>query len=67
MLERNDEQNRIVNLLINNELYITLVKQMTDQDLMLLITYYIYAPMIPKIDQETFNNLVNSAITYPYY
>lgn len=67
LLERNDEQNRIVNLLINNELYITLVKQMTDQDLMLLITYYIYAPMIPKIDQETFNNLVNSAITYPYY
>ena len=39
---------------------------MNNQDLMLLITYYIFAPMIPMIDQETFNDLVNSAIQYDY-
>lgn len=66
LLQSNDEHNRIVNLLVNNELYITLAKQMNVQDLMLLITYYIFAPMIPKIDQETFNDLVNSAIKYDH-
>ena len=66
LLEANDETNRIINLLLNNELFITLEKQMNDQDLMLLITYYISAPMIPKIDQETFNDLVNSAIKYDH-
>ena len=66
MLEENDEVNRITNLLLNNEIYITLANQMNNQDLMLLITYYIFAPMIPMIDQETFNDLVNSAIQYDY-
>lgn len=66
MLEENDEINRITNLLLNNEIYITLANQMNNQDLMLLITYYIFAPMIPMIDQETFNDLVNSAIQYDY-
>lgn len=66
MLEENDEVNRITNLLLNNEIFITLADQMTNQDLMLLITYYIFAPMIPMIDQETFNDLVNSAIQYDY-
>ncbi|MGN1352543.1 MAG: hypothetical protein ACI4WF_00575 [Bacilli bacterium] len=66
MLEGNDEVNRITNLLLNNEIYITLANQMSNQDLMLLITYYIFAPMIPMIDQETFNDLVNSAIQYDY-
>lgn len=66
LLQSNDEHNRIVNLLVNNELYITLAKQMNAQDLMLLITYYIFAPIIPKIDQDTFNDLVNSAIKYDH-
>lgn len=66
LLEADGEFNRIINLLLNNELYITLAKQMNDQDLMLLITYYISAPMIPKIDQETFNDLVASASKYDY-
>lgn len=66
LLEAIDESNRIINLLLNSELFITLEKQMNNQDLMLLITYYISAPMIPKIDQETFNNLVNSAIKYDH-
>lgn len=66
LLEANDEQSRIINLLLNNELFITLENQMNTQDLMLLITYYISAPMIPKIDQETFNDLVNSAVKYDH-
>lgn len=66
ILEDNDEFDRITNLLLNNELFITLSKQMNDKDLMLLITYYIAAPMIPKIDQETFDNLVNEAMNYDY-
>ena len=66
ILEENDEVNRITDLLLNNEIFTTLADQMTNQDLMLLITYYIFAPMIPMIDQETFNDLVNSAIQYDY-
>ena len=39
---------------------------MNNQDLMLLITYYIFAPIVPNTDQQTFNDLVNSAIQYDY-
>ena len=66
ILEENDEINRITNLLLNNEIFITLADQMTNQDLMLLITYYIFAPIVPNTDQQTFNDLVNSAIQYDY-
>lgn len=66
MLEENDEINRITNLLLNNEIFITLADQMNNQDLMLLITYYIFAPIVPNTDQQTFNDLVNSAIQYDY-
>ena len=66
MLEKNDEVNRITNLLLNNEIFITLADQMTNQDLMLLITYYIFAPIVPNTDQQTFNDLVNLAIQYDY-
>ena len=66
MLEENNEINRITNLLLNNEIYITLANQMNNQDLMLLITYYIFAPIVPNTDQQTFNDLVNSAIQYDY-
>lgn len=40
ILGDNDEFDRITNLLLNNELFITLSEQMNDKDLMLLITYY---------------------------
>lgn len=66
MLEENDEVNRITDLLLNNEIFITLANQMNNQDLMLLITYYIFAPIVPNTDQQTFNDLVNSAIQYDY-
>ena len=66
ILEENDEVNRITDLLLNNEIFITLANQMTNQDLMLLITYYIFAPIVPNTDQQTFNDLVNSAIQYDY-
>ena len=66
ILEDNDEVNRITDLLLNNEIFITLANQMNNQDLMLLITYYIFAPIVPNTDQQTFNDLVNSAIQYDY-
>ena len=66
MLEENDEVNRLTDLLLNNEIFITLANQMNNQDLMLLITYYIFAPIVPNTDQQTFNDLVNSAIQYDY-
>ena len=66
ILEENDEVNRITDLLLNNEIFTTLADQMTNQDLMLLITYYIFAPIVPNTDQQTFNDLVNSAIQYDY-
>lgn len=66
LLESNDEYERLVDLLVHNELFITLSNQMNIQDLMLLITYYISAPLIPKIGQETFDELVNSAIKYDH-
>ena len=66
ILEENDEVNRITDLLLNNEIFITLANKMNNQDLMLLITYYIFAPKIPMIDQKTFDDLVNSAIQYDY-
>ena len=39
---------------------------MTDLELMLLITSYIAVPFIPKINQETFNNLVKEAKNYDH-
>lgn len=66
VLDGYDEQNKLINILLNNELYINLAEQMTDQDLMLLITNYIFARMIPNIDQDFFNDLVNSAIKYDH-
>ena len=39
---------------------------MSNLELMLLITSYICVPSIPKIDQDTFNNLINVAKKYDY-
>ncbi len=53
-----------INLLINNKTYNIIAKDMSDLELMLLITSYIFVPYTPKISQESFNNLVNVAKTY---
>ena len=64
ILDNENEYERIFNLLINNKTYINIAKDMSDLELMLLITSYIFVPSVPKIDQESFNNLVNVAKTY---
>ncbi|MEG2011521.1 MAG: hypothetical protein RR067_05970 [Bacilli bacterium] len=64
LLENNDENDRIKNLLLKNNLYLFFAKKMTNRDLMLLITYYICCPNPPKINQDMFNDLVNEAINY---
>lgn len=66
LLAETDEQERIDNLLLHNELYINLSNSMSDRDLMLLITSYISCNVVPKIDQDTFDALVKSAIDYDH-
>lgn len=66
LLSGKTDDERIIDLLLNNKLYISLVNQMNEKDLMLLITYYIFAPMHPKVDQKTFNDLVICAINYDH-
>jgi len=58
------KKDKINNILLNNEFYLSLVNKMTYTDLMLLITSYISCSKSPKIDQEIFNNLVDAAIIY---
>lgn len=64
IMNNEDEYERIINLLIHNETYTYIAKNMSDLELMLLITSYIYVPFIPKIDQDSFNDLVNVAKNY---
>ncbi len=66
IIENEDEYERICTLLINNKTYLDIAKNMSDLELMLLITSYIAVPFIPKIDQETFNNLIKVAQDYDY-
>ena len=66
ILANDDEYKRIFNLLINNKTYINIVKNMSDLELMLLITSYISVPYTPKINQDSFENLINVAKTYDY-
>lgn len=61
-----DEQSRVENILLNNELYIDLATQMTDLDLVLLITSYLSLNVVPKIDQEKFDELVIAAKNYDH-
>jgi len=62
----NNDKEKIEDLLVSNKLYLSLVQLINDRDLMLLITYYISCEKPPKIDQITFNKLVESAIDYNY-
>ena len=54
---------KICDLLYNNDVYINLVNQMNDNDIMLMITDYIFAPKVPNLSQEAFDKLVDAAIS----
>lgn len=52
----------IYNLLINNNVYLDLVDKMDNNDLMLMITDYIKARIVPSLKQEEFDIVVEAAI-----
>ncbi len=64
IVDEQDEHKRIFDLLVNNKTYLSFAKKMNIRELMLLITSFISVPCTPNIDQETFNLLVNEAISY---
>ena len=64
IINNENEYERIIDLTIHNRTYIDIVKNMSDLELMLLITSYIFVPFTPNIDQDCFNNLVNVAKNY---
>lgn len=66
IINNEDEYERIFNLVIHNKTYIDIAQNMSDLELMLLITSYIFVPYIPKIDQDYFNDLVNVAKDYDH-
>ncbi len=64
IINNENEYERIIDLTIHNKTYIDIVKNMSDLELMLLITSYIFVPFTPNIDQNCFNDLVNVAKNY---
>lgn len=64
IINNENEYERIIDLTIHNRTYIDIVKNMSDLELMLLITSYIFVPFTPNIDQNCFNALVNVAKNY---
>jgi hypothetical protein len=54
--------NNICELLTNNSMYKHYVDQMNDLEFLDFITQYISAPVVPRIDQEIFDDLVASGI-----
>lgn len=54
--------NKIYDLLINNDVFLKLVDKMDDNDLMLMITDYMFAPKVPNLNQNEFDSLVEAAI-----
>ena len=64
IINNENEYERIIDLTIHNRTYIDIVKNMSDLELMLLITSYIFVPFTPNIDQDGFNDLVNVAKNY---
>lgn len=62
LLQDKDEKDRLINLISTNKLYKTLAGKMNTQDIMFLLTSYIYCPRVPKVSQENFNALVIAAI-----
>lgn len=53
---------KLYNLLVNNSVYINYCKNMSDLELLKYITQYICPPMVPKISNEVFDNLVDVGI-----
>lgn len=66
LLEPSSLREKLEEVIVNDELYLSFVKKMDTKDLMLLITCYIRCNRIPHIDQEIFNELVIEAINYDY-
>lgn len=64
LLNNDDEYERISNLLLNNSIYLDIVKNMTDLERMLLITAYIFMYKVPEISQDKFEDLVMIAENY---
>ena len=64
IINNENEYERIFDLTIHNKTYIDIAKNMSDLELMLLITSYIFVPFTPNIDQNCFNDLVNVAKNY---
>lgn len=66
----NDMQNEFLSIkydkifdsLINNDVYLRIVSEMSDNDLMLLITEYLSVPRVFNLNQDKFDNLVLAAI-----
>ena len=56
------EYTKIVNILTNNNIYHKIAGKMTNHELMLLITWYIWMKYPPHIDEELFHELVEDAI-----
>ena len=57
---------QIHDLLLENATYKKYAKKMNALDLLLLITWNLFAPNIPSIDQEFFNEMVESGKTYEH-
>lgn len=53
---------KIFNLITNNKLYLKNIEKINNKQLLKLITQYISAPNPPRITQETFEELVKTAI-----
>ena len=64
IINNENEYQRIFDLTMHNKTYIDIAKNMSDLELMLLITSYIFVPFTPNIDQDYFNDLVNVAKNY---
>lgn len=64
IINNENEYERIFDLTIHNKTYIDIINDMSNLDLMLLITSYIFVPFTPNISQDDFNDLVNIAKNY---
>ncbi len=56
-----DEIERIRSILLNSELYLDFAGKMSETDLMLMVTSYIFSPNVPRVDQEFFDEMFESA------
>lgn len=53
---------KVYNLLIDNKTYLTIANELSPEDLMLMITQYIKARLVPRLSQEQFDDIVLAAI-----